>query len=89
MNEIFLEGHIVHIHFANKLNLHNYLRNQLHMNECPCILCTFGLVLEFEMSSISINKQKFAAKAHSSIIIGLLNIQYEDSPCICTFDSYG
>ena len=35
-----------------------------------------------------INKQKFAAKAHSSRIIGPLNVQYEDSPCIFTLDSF-
>ena len=40
------------------------------------------------LSSIGINKQKFAAEAHSSRIIELLNIQYEDNPCISTRDSY-
>ena len=76
-------------------------KNQFHMNECPCILCTlqgrhgqgpyvldqFRIMKAFLcLSRIGINNQKFAAKAHSSRIIELLNIQYEDNPCISTLD---
>ena len=46
-----------------------------------------GMPIRLKHSS-SINKQKVAAKAHSSRIFGVLNVQYEDSPCICTLDSY-
>ena len=64
-----------------------------HINE---ILGNIGYVLDqftiinayLSLSSIDINKQKFAAKAHSSRIIELLNVQYEDNRCSCTLDPY-
>ena len=53
------------------------------------LLDQFRIMKAFlSLSSIGINKQKFAAKAHSSSIIELLNVQYEDNPCSCTLDPY-
>ena len=53
------------------------------------VLDQFRIIKAFlSLSSIGINEQKFAAKAHSSRIIELLNVQYEDNPCISTLDCY-
>ena len=53
------------------------------------VLDQFRIMNAFlSLSSIDINKQKFAAKAHSSRIIELLNVQNEDNPCISTLDCY-
>ena len=53
------------------------------------VLDQFRIMKAFlSLSSIGINKQEFAAKAHSSRIIKLLNVQYEDNPCISTVDCY-
>ena len=53
------------------------------------ILDLFRIMKAFlSLSSIGINKQEFAAKAHSSRIIELLNVQYEDNPCSSTLDCY-